>query len=167
MSILEQVQVISDKVDLINQNYQHSINLTVGLLSLSIAIAGVALYNLTKMWVNKRVEKELETIKLDLERELKKYISDNQQFRWASGSQSVSSTNGVNSITIANLVISKRSYEELPYKIELFSTNNPSKKIEYTHSIYNGIFHITLLNYNISDGLIKWTITWMNDELYK
>lgn len=80
MEISEQIQVLSDKVDLINQNYQFTITLTVSLISLAIAFAGVALYKLTRIWVNKRVDKELEKIKEGLMEESHKFILDNESY---------------------------------------------------------------------------------------
>jgi hypothetical protein len=57
---------LEEKINLINQNTQFSINLFIGILGIAIAIAGVALYKLAKMWVAENVDKELREIRKEL-----------------------------------------------------------------------------------------------------
>lgn len=50
---------LNEKINLINQNVQYNINLTWTILGVAITIAGIALFTLSKVWVNKRVDEEL------------------------------------------------------------------------------------------------------------
>ena len=47
---------LSEKIDIIDDNIKFNINLTWTILGFVVASAGVALYNLCKIWVNKQVE---------------------------------------------------------------------------------------------------------------
>lgn len=56
---IDMANSLDNKIDLINQNVQFNINLMWTMLSVVVATAGVALYALARMWVNKRVDEAL------------------------------------------------------------------------------------------------------------
>lgn len=58
--IKQQLDFLSEKIDLINANLQFNITTFLAVLALAIAIVGVALVLLVKNIVNKRVEEQLD-----------------------------------------------------------------------------------------------------------
>lgn len=166
---------LDDKINLINQNVQFNINIMWVILGVVVATSGVALYALAKMWVNKRVESELATIRdsikrelsIELKSELKEYIKDNQQFQWASGTSVVYN----NEVMINGLIMGKMSAEHLPIKLDVFSVST-NKKIEHDYEVRSdgqtGTLKISLKKFNsLSDGTeVKWDCIWLNDKIY-
>lgn len=80
LGIEKQIQILGEKIDYISQNTQFTITIIVAVIGVSIAIAGVALYKLSRAWVNKAVQDELEVIKKELKEESQKFILNNQSY---------------------------------------------------------------------------------------
>lgn len=80
-SLQQQIDFLTDKVDLINQNIQFNINTFLTVLAIALAIAGGAAIVLAKYLFNKRFEEEAKKI----DEKIKNYVKENPQIRWSKG----------------------------------------------------------------------------------
>lgn len=74
--IQEQLEYLSDKIDLINNNLQFNINMFLAIIGVALVISGGALMILVKNIVNKRVNDELDKIDIRIENITRKIIRE-------------------------------------------------------------------------------------------
>lgn len=167
--VKQQLDSLSEKIDLINSNLQFNITTFLTILTIAIAIAGVALVLLVKNIVNKSVEKELikmrESIKNELRLELKDYIKINQQLKVMLGTGVIGITNYQ---LVLKVPISKEYFENLLWKLDVFYVDNPSKKLEYDYTFNDGILDVRFKDFNKAETRIyKFKLIWLNEEMFK
>jgi|GEM_PF-6109868 len=129
-SLQQQIDFLTDKVDLINQNIQFNINTFLTVLAIALAIAGGAAIVLAKYLFNKRFEEEAKKI----DEKIKNYVKENPQIRWARGIGTL----------IWSKMIEGNKYQS---KIVIYTINNISKDL------------ILLSEFNVISGEQKIPIT--------
>jgi len=97
----QKLDALEKALNMVQTNVNFSITLTWTILGVVVAIIGVALYFLVKMWFQKLVHNELAEINNKLLLDLESYINTlppKNKFSWASGN-TIINTDGVLTIT--------------------------------------------------------------------
>lgn len=76
-----EIESLKDLISTIQSNVNFTITIVISVLAVSVAIAGIALFMLAQMWVNKRVDDEIHII----EDKMKSFSLKNPQILWARG----------------------------------------------------------------------------------
>ncbi|MFL0197015.1 hypothetical protein ACJDU8_15820 [Clostridium sp. WILCCON 0269] len=79
--LLQKVDSLEKQISLVQNNVNFSIGLIWTILGVVVAIIGLALYFLIKMWFNKRFDEEV----LKIDNKIKKFVSENPQILYAKG----------------------------------------------------------------------------------
>lgn len=170
--IISKIDAVEKVINVIQQNLNSNIQAFLSCLALIVATSGVALVYYVKSTVNKRVEKELLVIRENLKNELKgeiegnvkKYIKENRQIKWAKGSKII--TEHDNIINICGLDINKENLSLIPLKCEIFLKTHSGGKYTTEAYSYNissdGILSMKFDEVmNIQGNTLNWEITWI------
>lgn len=168
--VKQQLDFLSEKIDLINGNLQFNITTFLAVLAIAITITGVALVLLVKNIVNKSVNKELikmrEDVKNELRIELKEYIKINQQFKVATGTAFIMDDS--NEIVIPGLVTNAKEFSELPWNLKVMDAENTNVEFSYDYTFRDRTLRVTLKNYTKKiNRVVKWQLIWLNEEMFK
>lgn len=82
--LANRIEYLEKLINVIQNNVNFSLGLTWAILAVVVATSGLALYNLSKIWVNKRVEQELDKkldiIKNNILDDMKQYMYKHPEF---------------------------------------------------------------------------------------
>jgi len=159
----EQIDKLLIRVDYLEKmvnSYQQYLILTWTIIGVVVAIIGVALYFLAKIWVNKIVENELVKVKEQIKNELEKYIDKKPYMRYQMGIMTGAYVQNEFSIGIGTINNNTIGY---PNRLELFTTKG-NKALKYDADVTmdgkNCRINIRLYNFDTNtDGDLRWVLS--------
>ncbi|AYC28731.1 hypothetical protein [Paenisporosarcina cavernae] len=92
-----EIQSLKDLITVIQSNLNFTLSIFLGVISVAITIAGVALFHLAKTWVHKRVDTEIKTI----DDKIKGFLAVNPPILWARGSGVLISSQALGEVSTA------------------------------------------------------------------
>lgn len=158
-SLQQQIDFLTHKIDLINQNIQFNINTFLTVLAIALAIAGGAAIIIAKYLFNKKFEEESNKI----DDKIKKFVINNPQYLCTSG-QILLKDNGMlegNKIKIG--VMEQRDLKiGCLNKLDIKPMHG-NKVLRYKAYVKNGWLEIEFQNFdpNIDIG-IEWHLMYIN-----
>ncbi|MCY6355369.1 hypothetical protein [Clostridium sp. ZS2-4] len=178
--IAEKIKEIFIRIEYLEKlinSMQQNLILTWTILGVVVASAGIALYNLSKIWVNNRVEQELdkklEQIKSNIKQEMMDYIKTNPQVCYARGSNAIimSEMIGYDWYSTINLYLGQKISLEFPTKLEVYYIKGNDKIIVEDIQANVGENNSIKIRYKVPQScvdlkVVHWNITW-NNELYE
>lgn len=162
----DKIEGLKDLINSIQENVNFNISMFVNILGVSIAIAGIALFILSKQWVHNLVNKEIVIIKRELKNEMVDFIKSNPQFLWARGTSIVSPA--THEFYITGLSMRGGSVLlEFPTNIQILPQKGYKNFIFDARIEPNNVLVIKLNNYKPEeDGIsVQWNIMWTNQNL--
>lgn len=151
--VQEEMAHLEDLFYLINDTVTFHLTLIWGVLAFVVASAGAALYALAKIWVDKRVKTEMNTID---ERILT--LIRNNRVRFASGQSSLyegkTEIGGLENFDASSKIL----------MFQLFSRDGTAFYKSYEITPHNHIY-ATIHNPSLKSNIVEWYLVWSNDNV--
>lgn len=176
-SIFDKLDFLEKWILQVDSNVKFNMTMQWTILGVVVASVGVALYALSKIWVNKRVEQELDKklniIENNIKQEMVDFIKENPQILYTHGTISPMKIEKEGDDHYATIQVYQGQNISLyfPTIIEVYYKQD-NKKI-LVEDIQSRIAENNLIEIRykmpqscIYDGVVYWNITWQN-ELYR